>query len=105
MRARTVRLVTLTTHDDLLAELAVTLPDGAVLTDPDRLATYRNDSAGGLSAGEPAAAVFPRTTEQVQAVMTAAHARRVPVVPRGAGSGLSGGPTPSTAASCCRWRR
>ena len=83
--------MTLTTTDDLLSELAVTLPDGAVLTDPDRLATYRSDNAGGLVAGEPAAAVFPRTTEQVQAVLAAAHARRVPVVPRGAGSGLSGG--------------
>ena len=35
--------------------------------------------------------VFPRTTEQVSAVMAAAHAHAVPVVPRGAGSGLSGG--------------
>jgi len=35
--------------------------------------------------------VFPRTTEQVAAVMTAAHQHRVPVVPRGAGSGLTGG--------------
>jgi glycolate oxidase len=35
--------------------------------------------------------VFPRTTEQVSAVMKAAHEHRVPVVPRGAGSGLTGG--------------
>ena len=83
--------MTLTTTDDLLSELAVTLPDGAVLTDPDRFGTYRADSAGGLVAGEPAAVVFPRTTEQVSSVLAAAHRRRVPVVPRGAGSGLSGG--------------
>ena len=83
--------MTLTTTDDLLSELAVTLPDGAVLTDPDRLSTYRADSAGGLVPGEPAAVVFPRTTEQVSSVLAAAHRRRVPVVPRGAGSGLSGG--------------
>jgi glycolate oxidase len=75
----------------LLSELDAALPEGAVVTDPDRLATYVRDQAGGLPAGEPVAAVFPRTTEQVSAVLRAASARRVPVVPRGAGSGLSGG--------------
>jgi glycolate oxidase len=75
----------------LLAELDAVLPDGAVVVDPDRLASYRHDMAVGAAAGTPVAVVLPRTTEQVSAVLAAAHARRVPVVPRGAGSGLSGG--------------
>ena len=75
----------------LAEELAGVLPDGAVVADPDLLASYRHDQALGVPAGEPAVAVFPRTTEQVQAVMRVAFAGGVPVVPRGAGSGLSGG--------------
>src|SRR5450631_3861445 len=75
----------------LVGELAALLPDDAVVDDPDRLATYRNDQAVGAPAGEPAVVVLPRTTAQVSAVLSAAYARHVPVVPRGAGSGLSGG--------------
>ena len=75
----------------LLMALDAALPEGAVVTDPDRLATYRRDAAGGLPAGEPLALVLPRTTAEVSAVLAAAHAEHVPVVPRGAGSGLSGG--------------
>jgi len=75
----------------LLPELAVALGDGAVVTDPDRLASYRTDRAAGVPAGEPQAVVFPRSTADVSAVLAACHRRRVPVVPRGAGSGLTGG--------------
>ncbi len=81
----------MTSAGTLIAELAAALPDDAVVDDRDRLATYRNDQAVGVPAGEPAVAVFPRTTAEVSAVLAAAHARQVPVVPRGAGSGLSGG--------------
>ena len=75
----------------MLAACAAALADGDVVTDPDRLASYQRDRSTGSVAGEPFAVVFPRTTEQVAAVMRAAHEHRVPVVPRGAGSGLSGG--------------
>ncbi len=80
-----------TTGEILAAALAAELPDGAVVTEPDLLVSYRHDQASGTEAGQPAVAVFPRGTEQVQAVMRVAHGRGVPVVPRGAGSGLSGG--------------
>jgi glycolate oxidase len=64
-----------------------------VLTDPDLLASYRADQAapGLLEAGTPAAVVRPTTTAHVQAALRGAASLRVPVVPRGAGSGLSGG--------------
>jgi len=75
----------------VLAACDVALDDRDVVTDPDILASYTRDRSTGSAAGEPFAVVFPRSTEQVSAVMRAAHAHRVPVVPRGAGSGLSGG--------------
>jgi glycolate oxidase len=66
---------------------------GALITDPELLASYRADHAapGLLAAGTPAAVVRPRSTAEVQAAVRAAAAHGVPVVPRGAGSGLSGG--------------
>ncbi len=79
------------TGSSLLAALRAALPDDAVVVDPDRLASYRTDQATGVPAGDPAVVVFPRTTEQVSAVLAAAFELRVAVVPRGAGSGLSGG--------------
>ena len=81
----------MTGEDAVLAACDAALDDGDVVTDPDRLASYVRDRSTGSPAGEPFAVVFPRTTEQVSAVLTAAHRERVPVVPRGAGSGLSGG--------------
>ena len=72
-------------------ELGSALPDGAVVTDPDVLETYRHDRTTWVQPGRPLAAAFPTTTSQVAAAMKVAAAHRVPVVPRGAGSSLSGG--------------
>ncbi|MEU2982060.1 FAD-linked oxidase C-terminal domain-containing protein [Streptomyces hirsutus] len=66
------------------------LPLEAVLTDPDVTASYANDMASFCPAGAPAVVVLPRTVEQVQHVMRTATALRVPVVPQGARTGLSG---------------
>ncbi len=79
--------------DSALADLIAELPDGAVVTDPDIVASYRQDRAADPNAGTAMAVVQPRRTEEVQAVMRWATAHRVPVVPRGAGTGLSGGAT------------
>ena len=73
----------------LIAELG----DCVVVTDPDILASYLHDRAMDPSAGMPLAVVRPTSTEQVQAVLRWASAHRIPVVTRGAGSGLSGGAT------------
>ncbi|GGU13183.1 FAD-linked oxidase [Streptomyces coeruleorubidus] len=66
------------------------LPAETVLTDPDVTASYAHDMASFCPAGAPAAVVLPRTVEQVQHVMRTASALRVPVVPQGARTGLSG---------------
>jgi glycolate oxidase len=75
----------------VLRELAEHLPDDAILTDPALVENYRYDWARDPGAGRPLAVVRPRDTAQVQATMRWASAHRIPVVPRGAGSGLSGG--------------
>src|ERR1700726_226237 len=64
-----------------------------VVSDPTVTEGYRQDRAFDPSAGKPLAVVRPRRTEEVQTVLRWATAHRVPVVPRGAGSGLSGGAT------------
>ena len=75
---------------DLLDTLRAGLPDEAVLTDPDVTASYANDMAGFCDSGIPAVVVLPRTVDQVRHVMRTATEHRVPVVPQGARTGLSG---------------
>ncbi|WP_437087552.1 FAD-binding oxidoreductase [Streptomyces sp. enrichment culture] len=79
------------TTGDLLDRLLGGLPADAVLADPDVTASYAHDMASFCPAGTPAAVVLPRTVEEVQHVMRVATELRVPVVPQGARTGLSGG--------------
>lgn len=72
-------------------ELIQELPDGAVVAEPERIEAYRRDRAFDPHAGMPLAVVKPTSTEDVQAILRVATRHSVPVVPRGAGSGLSGG--------------
>ncbi|WP_280407913.1 FAD-binding oxidoreductase [Nocardia brasiliensis] len=76
-----------------VSDLIDGLPEGAVVTDPDLLASYRQDWARDPAAGTPVAVVRATSTQDVATALRWAHERRVPVVPRGAGSGLSGGAT------------
>ncbi len=79
--------------DALVAALRQVLPPEAVLYEEEDLRPYECD---GLSAYRrlPLVAVLPDTVEQVQEVMRLCRAREVPVVARGAGTGLSGGALP-----------
>jgi glycolate oxidase len=74
-----------------LDRLSETVASHDIVTDPDIVGSYRMDRSTGAEAGWPAAVVFPRNTQQVSAVMSAAYDNDIVVVPRGAGSGLSGG--------------
>jgi glycolate oxidase len=77
--------------DELIVRLRSALGTDAVLTDPDVVASYRADHAGLVDAGWPIAVVLPRDTAEVAAAVRACGAAGVPIVPRGAGSGLAGG--------------
>jgi glycolate oxidase len=77
----------------LLAALSSVLPPDSVLHSEEALRPYECD---GLSAYRetPMVAVLPRTVEEVQEIVRLCHQYRVPVVARGAGTGLSGGALP-----------
>ena len=62
-----------------------------VVTDPDVLASLAHDDAEWAPAGTPVAAVRARSTDDVREVVAACAELGHPVVPRGAGTGLSGG--------------
>ena len=61
------------------------------MTDPDVVEGYRHDRATTVRSGVPLALVRATCTADVQATLRVASAHSIPVVPRGAGTGLSGG--------------
>nr|WP_206314361.1 FAD-linked oxidase C-terminal domain-containing protein [Streptomyces coryli] len=67
------------------------LPAGLVLDDEETVLAHREDAAPFGEAGRAAAVVSPTTVEQVQAVVRACAAHRVPIVPQGSRTGLAGG--------------
>ncbi len=71
------------------------LPPESVITGEEALRVYECDA---LSAYReiPACVVLPDTVEQIQQILRICHAADVPVVARGAGTGLSGGALPVT---------
>ncbi len=80
-------------RDAIVAALARLCPGEGTISEPIRLRPYETD---GLSAYRqpPLAVVLPETTEQVAAVMRYCHENGIRVVPRGAGTSLSGGALP-----------
>ena len=75
----------------LLEAIRAELPGLRLLTDATDRESYRNDETAYLTAGLPLAVALPEATAEVSALLRLASVHRVPVVPRGAGSGLSGG--------------
>jgi glycolate oxidase len=74
---------------EVVRELQRALGKERVLSTPEELVAYEFD--GTIERGKPQAVVFPEATEHVAAAVRIAHRFDVPVVPRGAGTGLSGG--------------
>jgi len=70
-------------------ELRRVAGDDAVIVSPNDLRIFERD--GSIEGAMPDAVVLASTTEQVSAVMKIAARSNIPVVPRGAGTGLSGG--------------
>ncbi|MEJ2866182.1 FAD-linked oxidase C-terminal domain-containing protein [Actinomycetospora sp. OC33-EN08] len=75
----------------VVATLRAALPADRVVDDPDVLASYAHDDAEWAPWELPAAVVRPTDAEQCRAVVRACLEHRTPLVPRGAGTGLSGG--------------
>lgn len=79
---------------DFIAACRQILPVDAVITDRASLRPYECD---GLSAHRaiPRVVLLPDKVEQVQALLRLCHQHQVPVIARGAGTGLSGGARPN----------
>ncbi|MDQ1713556.1 MAG: glycolate oxidase [Frankiaceae bacterium] len=69
----------------------MTAPLPGARTDPDVVRAFARDESSLLDAGTPRAVVSPANVAEVREVMRWASAERVPVLVRGAGTGLSGG--------------
>ena len=80
--------------DIIVARLLSVLPADAVISDPLETLAYECDALSAYRCA-PLAAVLPRTTAEVAAVLRACHDMGVPVVPRGSGTSLAGGALPT----------
>jgi glycolate oxidase len=63
----------------------------SLITDPDITASYSKDQAPFASSAPAAAVLLARSTEEISKALAFCTERKIPVVTRGAGSGLSGG--------------
>ncbi|HEY8697361.1 MAG TPA: FAD-linked oxidase C-terminal domain-containing protein [Rhizomicrobium sp.] len=77
---------------DIVAALRQIVPDG-VVSERAGLAAYDGDALTAYRQA-PLVCVLPKTKEQVSAVLVFAQQAQVPIVPRGAGTSLSGGALP-----------
>jgi glycolate oxidase len=76
---------------DAVEQIRRAVPPERVLVDPEVMAGLSRDQAVWAPVGQPAAVVRVASTAEVQAVVQACIRYGVPIVPRGAGTGLSGG--------------
>jgi glycolate oxidase len=80
-------------RDEIIAGLAALVPFDCLITSENERRAFETDGLTGYRK-MPLAVVLPRSTEEVSAVMRFCHQRSVKVVPRGAGTSLSGGAIP-----------
>jgi glycolate oxidase len=70
-------------------------PQYVLYGDPERMQDYAHDEVAGKEyAHMPEAVVKPASAQEIAQIMRLANQERIPVTPRGAGSGLSGGAVP-----------
>src|SRR5919106_1330908 len=79
----------------LLSDLTAVLGPGGLIVSHEGRMTYECDMHT-LYKGEPDAVALPRTTDEVLAVVRLCRRAKVPIVPRGSGTGLIGGATAPT---------
>ena len=80
---------------DVVNALKNIVGKGSVFTDEEKLEAYSHDETDAEEYGHaPEVVVLPGTTEQVAQVVKPANKELIPITPRGAGSGLSGGAIP-----------
>jgi glycolate oxidase len=80
---------------EILEALRKIAGSGHVLTDPEKIEAYSHDETDAREYGRmPEVVALPQNTGQVAEIVKLANRERIPITPRGAGSGLSGGAIP-----------
>lgn len=81
--------------EPVIAELKSIVGSQNVLDDPEQMLSYSHDEATGAKWRHlPEVVVKPQNTQQISAILKLANQERIPVTPRGAGSGLAAGAVP-----------
>lgn len=80
-------------RDSIIDLLRSSLPESCIVSDPVSMKPYECDGLSGYRQ-MPRVVVLPETIKQVQTVMKICQETRTPIVPRGAGTSLSGGAMP-----------
>ena len=80
---------------ELVELLKEAVPTDRLVVGDDVSEDYGHDEALGSTPVTPSAVVFPTSTDEVAAILRIANEHRIPVTPRGSGTGLSGGAVPS----------
>ncbi|MBV8601225.1 MAG: FAD-binding protein, partial [Candidatus Eremiobacteraeota bacterium] len=83
-----------TARPDVAPRLREIVGAANCITEPTELRTYEADGLTSFRV-RPAVVVLPTSTEEVAACVKVAREARMPIVPRGSGTGLSGGALPS----------
>ena len=74
---------------------AIVGPQNLIYAEPERMLDYAHDESFGRDHDQmPEVVVKPASADEIAAIMKLANRERIPVTPRGAGSGLSGGAVP-----------
>lgn len=79
--------------EDLRTRLADVVPADRIL-DESSIDDYRHDECLTVEAATPAAVVCPESADEVADLLSFANAEKIPVTPRGAGTGISGSAVP-----------
>jgi glycolate oxidase len=80
---------------EIIAALRTIAGSGNVFTDAEKLEAYSHDETDAREYGHvPEAVVLPANAGQVAEIVKLSNKERIPITPRGAGSGLSGGAIP-----------
>jgi glycolate oxidase len=87
----------------IVSELQQAVGSERCSTAPEDLVTYAYD--GTWAETRPSVVAHPETTEQVTAILRVADHHRIPVVPRGSGTGLAGGALPVEGSLCLNLAR
>ena len=84
-----------TVTSEIVEELREIVGDkNVIFGDKEKLESYGEDESGASFAHLPDVVVKPESTEHVSKIMALANRHRIPVTPRGAGSGLAGSAVP-----------